>query len=242
MLPALQAQAPTETALLQGLASWEGTYEIDSIYPTVFTQWLYEIARAAMADELGPSFFEPLLKTRAIDHALPRLLADADSPWWDDRHTSGIETREEILRKSWRAALGHLSALYGSEPTQWTWGRAHTLKHGHPLGRKKPLDQLFDVGPFAVPGGREIVNNQSHPIGPAPWSVTYGPSTRRVIDFAEPGRSLGINPVGQSGVLFDRHYKDQASAFRQGLYKPQHLLEVDVQTHTRSTLRLKPDR
>jgi penicillin amidase len=224
------------------LATWDGSYQVDSVNATVFTQWIYEVARAAMADELGPAFFEQLLKTRALDHALPRLLADAHSPWWDDTSTKDIETREQILLRAWRAALSHLTTLYGEQTSQWTWGRAHTVKHGHPLGRKKPLDLLFDVGPFAVPGGREIINNHSHPLGPAPWAVTYGPSTRRVIDWAEPGKAVGINPVGQSGVLFDRHYKDQADDFHQGLYRPQHLLEADVKAHTSSTLKLRPER
>ncbi len=79
-------------------------------------------------------------------------------------------------------------------------------------------------------------------VGPAPWSVIYGPSTRRLIDFAAPDRSLGINPVGQSGVLFDAHYADQASDYIQGRYQPQHSGEADVAAHTRSTLRLLPSR
>jgi hypothetical protein len=101
---------------------------------------------------------------------------------------------------------------------------------------------LFDVGPYGVPGGRELPNNFSHPLGPAPWKVTYGPSTRRVIDLSQPGQAVGGNPTGQSGVLFDRHYKDQAEGFHQGRYMPQHLLEASVQAHTRSTLTLKPER
>lgn len=91
-----------------------------------------------------------------------------------------------------------------------------------------------------MPGGREVPNNFSYAIGPAPWAVSYGPSTRRLIDFADPAQSLGINPVGQSGVLFDRHYRDQAQTFVDGGYLPQHLGAADVQAHTRSTLRLLP--
>ena len=68
------SQTDAQAQLLQGLATWDGSYSPDSIYPTVFTQWLYEIARAAMLDELGPLHFENLLKTRALDHALPQLL------------------------------------------------------------------------------------------------------------------------------------------------------------------------
>lgn len=242
MLPAVQAQTPLEAQLLQQLSQWDGSHSIDSINATVFTQWLYEISREALLDELGPSFYAQLLKTRAIDHALPRLLADARSPWWDKRDTAEVETREQILRAAWQAALSHLRALYGESSSQWTWGRAHTLTHSHPLGRIRPLHLLFNQGPYPMPGGREIIHNQSHPIGPAPWPVSYGPSTRRVIDWARPGQSSGINPVGQSGVLFDPHYKDQAEAFHQGHYRAQHLLEADILAHTRSTLTLTPDR
>jgi penicillin amidase len=79
-----------------------------------------------------------------------------------------------------------------------------------------------------------------YPIGPAPWAVTSGPSTRRVIDFADPLHAVGINPVGQSGVLFDQHYRDQAQTFIEGGYVAQHLGEADIAANTRSTLTLRP--
>ena len=68
----------------------------------------------------------------------------------------------------------------------------------------------------------------------------YGPSTRRLIDLADADHSLGINPLGQSGVPFDRHYSDQARRFIQGQYVPQHLSADDVAAHTRSALTLQP--
>ncbi len=70
--------------------------------------------------------------------------------------------------------------------------------------------------------------------------MNYGPSTRRLIDFAEPGRALGINPVGQSGALFDRHYADQAQDFVAGRYQPMLLNPADVQAAKRSSLVLQP--
>jgi penicillin amidase len=66
--------------------------------------------------------------------------------------------------------------------------------------------------------------------------VGYGPSTRRLIDFAHPEQAQGINPVGQSGVWGDAHYADQAQAYMRGDYRPQHLAEADVAAHTRSSL------
>ena len=194
------------------------------------------------ADELGDQQFSNLLGTPALDHALPRLAADAESPWWDNVNTPQAENRFETVRIAWMNSMAHMKKLYGTSLVDWSWGQAHTLEQVHPLGRQKPLDWLFNIGPMHVPGGRETPNNFSGKVGPAPWKVTYGPSTRRIIDFAKPDRSVGINPSGQSGVLFNSHYSDQAEQFTQGIYVRQHLSESDVAAHTESTLVLEPRR
>ena len=179
---------------------------------------------------------------RAVLAGVLGLAGTPLTPWWDDRATPAVETRADTMRKVWRAAIDHLQTTFGNDSTRWTWGRAHTLTHNHPLGQQKPLDKLFSVGPFAAPGGREIPNAMGSSIGPAPWAVTYGPSTRRVIDFADTGNAWGINPVGQSGVLFDAHYSDQARTYMAGGYVRQWLKEEDIAAHTQSTLTLTPAR
>ncbi|MEI8170446.1 MAG: penicillin acylase family protein [Rhodoferax sp.] len=244
LIPELAALVtdPLERSLLESLAKWDGNHSLNNIPPTIFNQFLYELARAAMADELGEAQFANLLETRVLDAALPRLAEDAKSPWWDNRSTPAIETRADILKVAWRATITHLQESLGKNATDWGWGNAHTLTHTHPLATRKGLDWLFNVGPFPAPGGRELPNNLSQSIGPAPWAVRYGPSTRRLIDFADPAHSLGINPVGQSGVLFNRHYQDQAQTYIDGGYLPQHLSAADVKENTRSTLTFNPAR
>ena len=244
LLPVLAeiASDPAERKLLEQLGQWSGDYPLDSTPATLFNQLLFNLADATMRDELGNDFFETLLSTRVIDAALPRLAADADSPWWDNRHTPAKETRADTIKVAWQASLAHLKATLGEDVAQWQWGKAHTLTHGHPLGQQKPLDRVFNVGPFAAPGSHEVPNNLSAKIGPAPWPVTYGPSTRRLIDFADPEHSLTINPVGQSGVPFDRHFEDQAEAYIEGGYVQAYLSEEEVAANTRSTLRMLPVR
>jgi penicillin amidase len=70
--------------------------------------------------------------------------------------------------------------------------------------------------------------------------VTYGPSTRRLVDFADPTHALGINPVGQSGVLFDKHYADQAQRYIRGEYAPERFSEGDVEGNSKEVLELMP--
>ncbi|WP_435606704.1 penicillin acylase family protein [Pseudomonas knackmussii] len=244
LLPALREAAANEQekALVEQLAAWKGDFPLDSVAATLFSQFLYQVAYGAMHDEMGDTYFPLLLTTRTIDTALPRLAADADSPWWDDRSTPAKESRADIVKAAWQASLRHLRETLGQNPENWQWGKAHTLTHVHPLGMQKPLDRLFNVGAFDAPGGHEVPNNLSSPIGPAPWAVTYGPSTRRLVDFADPTHALGINPVGQSGVLFDAHYADQAKAYVEGQYQPEHFTDEEVEANSKGLLRLQPTR
>ncbi|MDD1008877.1 penicillin acylase family protein [Pseudomonas shahriarae] len=244
LLPVLRevVSDPAQLKLVSQLAQWPGDYPLDSVSATVFNQFLYDLADAAMRDELGNDFFDTLLSTRVIDSALPRLAANADSVWWDNRNTPNKETRADTVRAAWQASMKHLKLTLGDDTSGWKWGTAHTLTHGHPLGQQKPLDRIFNVGPFAAPGSHEVPNNLSAKISPAPWPVTYGPSTRRLVDFADPAHSLTINPVGQSGVPFDRHYDDQAEAYVDGIYVQAHFSDEEVTANTRSTLKLLPAR
>ncbi|MFY1020695.1 penicillin acylase family protein [Ectopseudomonas khazarica] len=234
------AQGEQEQAMVQALADWNGEHPLDSVSATLFNQLLYQLAHEAMADELGDAFFDSLLQSRVLDVALPRLTADATSPWWHRQGGSGEETRAQIVADAWRASLAHLREQFGDDPAAWQWGRAHTLTHTHPLGQQQPLAWLLNAGPYAAPGSHEVPNNLSHKIGPAPWQVVYGPSTRRLVDLADASTALGSNPVGQSGVPFDPHYADQAAGHVLGVYRPQHLSEADVTANSQGTLRLLP--
>jgi penicillin amidase len=231
---------PEEHDLIERLAAWKGDYPVDSVGATLFNQFIYNLCDRTFRDELGDGLFATLLSTRVIDMALPRLAADANSPWWNNRNSPEPESRDNTVKVAWHAAISHLKSLYGLNPDEWVWGKAHTLTHEHPLGRQPPLDMLFNVGPFAAPGTHEVPNNLSASITTAPWPVTYGPSTRRLIDFADPAHALGINPVGQSGVLFDKHYADQAKAYVSGQYTPERFSEGDVAGNSKDVLRLVP--
>jgi penicillin amidase len=242
LLPMLEQLVtdPVERAFLEPLQKWDGCYEANSVAASMFSQFSYELAKAVFEDELGAQQFSNLLGSPVLDHALPMLAASADSPWWDNVKTPQKESRFETVRIAWSNTLQHLRKLYGASLLDWTWGNTHTLTHVHPLGKQQPMRWLFNVGPFSVPGGRETPNNLSGKVGPAPWAVSYGPSTRRVIDFGSPGKSVGINPVGQSGVPFDTFYADQAERFAQGIYVRQRLYPADIAAHTSSTLTLVP--
>lgn len=229
-----------ELILLQQLARWDGSHGIESREATLFNQLLYQIAHEAMADEMGEPFFQALLGTRAILVAMPNLIADPESPWWDDHHSPQKEARADILLRAWDASLAHLREELGRPTQHWRWGAAHTLTFRHPLGGIPLLGSLLNVGSYPAPGAHEMPNNLAQKFSPAPWPVIYGPSVRFTLDFGLPEQAQIIHPLGQSGVPFNRHYNDQTADYLAGRYRPLYLLEQDIAQHVEGTLRLVP--
>lgn len=229
------ANNPQEQQLVANLFTWQGDYPLDSVSATLYSEFIQQLLEHSLKPKLGDAMFNTLMHTHAIDSAIPNLTANPDSAWW-----SSTNTRAEAVKLAWKATITHLTELYGTDPNKWTWGKAHSVSYKHPLGNKAPLDKIFDVGPFPAAGSREVPNNQAQAPSLAPWKVVYGPSTRRVIDFAQAEKAQGIIPVGQSGVLFDKHYADQAQDYLQGKYRPLHLAEPDIKANTQSVLILHP--
>ncbi|MNL25300.1 Acyl-homoserine lactone acylase QuiP precursor [compost metagenome] len=104
----------------------------------------------------------------------------------------------------------------------------------------KPLDRVFNIGPYPIPGGwNEINNNKQYGLG-GNFEVGAGPSTRRVIDFAQPQKSFGINPIGISGHILSPFYKDQVQMFIDGKYRYQLMDEKDIRAAKTHELTLHP--
>lgn len=145
-----------------------------------------------------------------------------------------------MVSKAWFQTVDALKQASGSDPERWVWGDLHTVEYVHAMGRKKPLDKLFNIGPFKIEGSRDVPNYQGFRIGPPPFDVYIGPSTRRIFDFADPDHSLGINPSGQSGYFFDSHYDDQAQMYLTGKYRIQLMDRAEIEKATASLLELTP--
>ena len=103
---------PSERAMVEGLAKWDGDHRIGDIVSTVFNQFLYELAKAAFADELGEAQFKNLLRTRVLDFALPRLAAEPDD------HEARLELAKALAGTGrLQDAADHLLAIIARDRT-----------------------------------------------------------------------------------------------------------------------------
>ncbi|NAY90814.1 penicillin acylase family protein [Muricauda sp. JGD-17] len=224
---------------VDALKNWDGHYAVDGISPTLFHRAEYYMLKNTFEDELGEDRFNQLLATHLIKRHIAWGAQMEDGKWWDNVHTADtLETRLEVLIKSFDDAWNSLVEDFGPDPNQWQWGKVHTLEHQHPFGKVETLRNFFNVGPFPVEGTREVINNMAFPYDSTGlYKVNSGPSTRRVIDFSDIENSISILPTGQSGNPFSKHYKDQAEMYVKGKFRKMMMNKREIQDNAESLLK-----
>jgi penicillin amidase len=224
--------------MLDSLNVWDGTAALDSKEAVLFHRWVYQFLKGVFADELGAEGFESLLSTHLVKRIIAPMAGGGESVWWDDIRTPDRkEGKQDIVRRSFEKAVASIKSDFGGYEGDWGWKDVHTLEFNHPFGRVESLRPYFNIGPFAVNGTREVINNLMFPYDSTGYyKVSAGPSTRRIIDFSNIEESMSILPTGQSGNPFSPHYDDQAELYIQGKFRKMMLNEQEIREKSQSIL------
>jgi penicillin amidase len=224
----------------QILSEWDFKMEKDSVAAGLFETTFMHMLQNIFKDELGPELFDQYLKTSVFPpRAIRQLLRNGASTWFDDVNTADTETMQDIITRSVKQTIGQLKDEYGDDMTRWRWGDRHALTFQHPLGQKKPLDRLFNIGPFPVGGSRQTINMKLYSYE-KPYSAILGASYRMIVDFSNMSVAHHVLPTGQSGQLGSPHYKDQIDLYLNGRYRTAWFERSDIEKHAKGTLFLKP--
>ena len=206
-----------EQEALQNLKDWNGEYKKEDNAPTIYNRFLYEFLEGTFKDELGESF-PMFMQTPLMKKMIAVQAKKTVSVWFDDVTTEPKETKSDIVQRSFINAISFLENQLGDTVSLWSWSKVISVEHGHALAAGgETLRKIFNVGPFSMDGGNEVINNQLFTLNETGiYKVKAGPSTRRVIDFSNIENSVSILPTGQSGNVFSKHYKDQAQKYVNG--------------------------
>jgi penicillin amidase len=239
-----------EATALEVLKKWDCSHNADTKGAQVYYAWVSLAMELAMLDELqnldasmANDVFKSFLETHLMKSNMLSFLTQnaATNPWWDNVATAEIESRQEILTAAFKDGVSLLTTKYGENMIEKPWSDFHILEHGHALGAVEALRPYFNVGPFGVSGAESTLNNLGFSFKKDELlKVTYGPSTRRIIDFADVNSSESILPTGQSGNIFSAHYQDQAAMFNKGEWRPMLFSKEDVLANQSSKVTLKP--
>ncbi len=143
------------------------------------------------------------------------VLDDEASPYWDNRATPAVETRERIFVESLGEAVELLSSRQGDDVNAWDWRTLHAIPFEHPMGKEEPLAWLFSRGPVAFGGSTHTVANAVVSLR-SPFATPLGTSFRFLADLSNPDLSRSVVPTGASGHPLSPHYFDQNPGWLQG--------------------------
>ncbi|MFT5877367.1 MAG: penicillin amidase [Dokdonia sp.] len=218
-----------QQAVLHQLLTWNGEHSTSDLGPVIYYKWLYHILHNSLADEITQRRFDLLLTNSMYLHAVPDLLRNDTSVWWDNIETNETETRTDIVRLAFEQTFNELQTQLGNDISAWNWGKVHFIEHPHLIGKMKPLDLLFNVGPFAASGGEEVINKIAFQLNADGVYISKsGPAMRILLDFADVENSVSINPTGASGNFMNTHYDDQAQMYVNGEFRKQKMNKADI--------------
>jgi penicillin amidase len=211
-----------EQEMMDVLDAWDGNYDLESKGAVVYNRLLYFILKDAMEDELGTDIFNKLKMTYIFKSGIEDLLTNENSVWWDNIASDKTEDRSAIFSQAVAQTYESLTKQLTPDMESWKWGNVHQLEFVHPIGRKKPMDKIFNLGPFPIAGSNEVVDKEGFVYSEDEiYQVQTGPAMRLLMDFNEPYAAIGIIPTGQSGNFMSPHYSDQMALFLSGKYRPQ---------------------
>ncbi len=216
----LKLDTPAARRLLPVLNSWNRVLDPDSAGGAVYAVLFERLLENTFSDEMGSLTglflgcgLVPLFPLNGfVFHArviLLDLMSEPDAPWFDDAATAEKETLAEIAARSLEQTAAVLDERMGRDPAGWRWGLIHRVRVQHPLGQVKPLDRLFNLGPF--PGGGHFSTVWQSAVTPGPdydlsaWTA----SNRHIYDLGDWDASLAAIAPGQSGMVGSPHYGDQ---------------------------------
>ncbi|MGE5499871.1 MAG: penicillin acylase family protein [Syntrophothermus sp.] len=207
------------SGILNLFKTWNASLEEGSQLPAVFEVFFQFLLRNTFEDEMGKTLYNEYVFTANVPYrSIMKMLKENKSTWFDNVNTKNIETRDDIIRRSFIDAIRYLESHLSSSVQDWQWGRLHnvTLKHLF-HGRFSALDRFIDIGPYEIGGSGTTLFNTEYSFND-PYETILGPSMRYIYDFSKPDEFYLILTTGQSGNVLSKHYKDMTEMWLKGRY------------------------
>lgn len=223
---------PSVVSASQRLASWDRQYTTDNQVAVLFEAAMSNLSNL-LYDELQTEDTDPTPRAPIPnDMQTAILLQDASSPWWDERATEAVETRDDILADALELAYDQLVAQLGEpDSLAWSWSQHRTANILHLLR----IPSLSRTG-IPVQGGNATIS-------PSTGAGTHGASWRMVVDMGPEVQAQAIYPGGQSGNPASARYDDRLAKWSTGLLDTLRVPRSDAAlpaAQRRAELRLTP--
>jgi penicillin amidase len=251
----IKPDSALEKDALDVLRTWDYILAPGSAGAAIFSMFLFKLERivfsAMLGDEetliqnyLGVGTTILALQNGYASRSKPlliRLLNEHDDSWFADSVIpDSPNSWNEAISNAFKGAIEELQEKLGSDVSGWKYGALHKMTYNHPFGMVKPLDRIFNRGPFPVGGDIDTIN-QAASLANQPDTVVTVPSYRQIANLADLKASLSGHAPGQSGHPASKHYADFIKPWLNVEHHPQLFERSMIEENAEGTLLLMPE-
>jgi penicillin amidase len=214
LVPLLTRIAPANDQAREAidrLREWDFRMDAEKVEPLLFTAWLRAFAHDVLFGRIGDAAADYWdLKPQVMEAVLT-----GHAEWCAGEKQPG-ENCDARLAAALDSALAELRQAYGSDMTQWQWGRAHIAQFQNPVLSRIPVLRDWVRVSVPSPGGYDTINRGPSSIRDEahPYEQRFGAGLRMITDLAVPAGSRMITAPGQSGNPFSPHFADLLTRWR----------------------------
>lgn len=243
-LGALQVSDPELQVVVNAMRNWDGKLDLESPLASVFEATIRQAVRLLLEHWLGD--LGPRVQGKGAfpgqwpEHSWEwflHLLEQPNSPWFD---LGNGERRDDVLKKALQQSVDFLKQELGPQMKDWKWGKLHQLTFGHILGGQKPLDRVFNLGPFPIGGDGNTIWSSFTSYCDLRRRPMTGPPFRFIADLGDLDHCWSLLVPGQSGHLASPHHADGIRPWFDGNYHPMLYRREDVEQNLEARLELTP--
>jgi penicillin amidase len=222
------------------LMAWDGVLRPNQIESTFYqvakyfaVNRMYEsaIADKKLRTELQGKGFNSLYGpvNSFLGHNTVTLLRILDNPksWWIEK----VGGKSKLLSEAFADGIQWLKFNYGNKKEKWQWGNVHAIVFPHGFAEKKPMDRVFNIGPYPIGGDTDTLCQTCTLATEGFGGELAAPSYRQIIDFSDFSKSKIIMPLGQSANMSSPYYKNMLQNWLDGQYIPMLWTREDVEKY-----------
>jgi penicillin amidase len=243
VLLALTPTTPESARALSLLESWDGRLSSDSLGGSVYQLFVGALNRKVCEAKAPNSYL--WASGKGVMKLIPGTCLNARRASFvtrliRDQPPGYFERWEPVLLESLAEAVTTLTERFGASSKAWGWGQIRPLTLRHRFGDKKPLNEVFNIGPLPGYGDGTTVNQAGFEYWEPLRHSTVTAHLRSVMEVGNWGASRFVVLGGQSGNPLSAHYGDLVPLYMRGEGVPVHWSDDEVRRHTVATMTLVP--
>ena len=227
-----------------GLASilkdWNQKDDINEVGASVYTVLYNELLYLMLNDEL-PDEVEQLYWANVYywNQRLDSMLLSGHE-FIDDVTTTEIETLPDLILAAGLRTTEILTEKLGPNPTDWTWGKLHTVYFYSAIRREGFGSKLLGGELLPKQGSNQTLNrggfikSRDHV-----YETSWFSSFRMVADMNDTEKIMGVVSGGSAARIFHPYYKSQLEQWKTGAWIPYWISEEKIRAHARYELVLE---